>query len=79
MSEALEPCPFCGQPAEAWQDNCDYAGCVNEKCEMKPYAGPYASPEDAATVWNTRPSSSPSGEETCKGGEGHQPTGKGGA
>lgn len=56
----LKPCPFCGKPGKfrtlhSTRYRESYAaGCSNIQCAMKGYSPFYATPEEAAKVWNTR-------------------------
>lgn len=55
MSQALKPCPFCGEPAEGpfHIDNDWTAECLDSECKVNATA--YAKSEDAVVIaWNRR-------------------------
>lgn len=68
MSEALKPCPFCGQKAlvfrrPKWRNNpimflvqCDRVGPTDETSIPCASGRPFNTKEEAVTAWNTRPS-----------------------
>ena len=43
----LKPCPFCGEPAEYYDENRHYANCININCAM-------VALEIPVDQWNTR-------------------------
>jgi hypothetical protein len=55
----LSPCPFCGGPAEVYEDaeiKEWFAECpkMTEDCPVFTFAGPFPSREEAVQAWNTR-------------------------
>lgn len=53
MTESLKPCPFCGGPAGVMKRaGVHQACCADPSC---PANDTYDTAEEAARVWNTRP------------------------
>lgn len=61
---ASSPCPFCGTPAQEWEEESKLAlnpwfrcGCRNEDCMVQPKTGRCDTKEDARQSWCERKSS----------------------